>query len=533
MYQCFLYMRDPKNPKELDSNHYAMPLPMSPVIDAQMKRVIRIDVLPTSNDHTVGPLKPYKERPPNEYVPEYQQLRTDLKPLNIVQPEGASFKVTEGSGTSVIEWQKWSMRLLFNQREGMVLFDVSISHLDITLTPQIRYDERPLFYRVSLSDMNIPYADPRHPFHKKSAFDLGDAGAGLMANNLQLGCDCLGAVYYISGLLADDAGAPAPMPNAVCVHEQDAGIGWKHTNYRTGRAVVVRARELVLQSIITVANYEYIMAFVFNQAAEMHYEVRATGVLSTQPVDDDVADCPFGTRVHPGALAAHHQHVFSLRADPHLDGARAQRLVRAEARAMAPDPAANPHGTGYEAVEAAVARSAGLDWAPERSRAYVVQNPARRNRISGRLTGYRVSAPPFQPLLARPGSFNARRAEFATRALWAVAFREDELYAAGRYTNQSRGGEGVAAWAARDDDILDKDLVLFVQFGMNHIPRVEDFPIMPCEVMRVSFKPVDFFERNPALDVPPSVQSINRSVGLNRPHAEAVVDGDSCCPKVL
>jgi primary-amine oxidase len=131
MYQCFFYMRDPKNPKELDSNHYAMPLPISPVIDAQKKRVIRIDVLPTGNDHTAGPLKPYKERPPNEYAPEYQQLRMDLKPLNIVQPEGASFRVTEGSGTAVIEWQKWSMRLLFNQREGMVLFDVRTSIISI------------------------------------------------------------------------------------------------------------------------------------------------------------------------------------------------------------------------------------------------------------------------------------------------------------------------------------------------------------------------------------------------------------------
>jgi primary-amine oxidase len=433
--------------------------------------------------------------------------------------ERGSFRYALTHVLSKLDWQKWDFKVGFNQREGMVLYDV-------------HYDGKPLFYRLSLSDMSIPYADPRHPFHRKAAFDLGDAGAGIMANNLELGCDCLGSIFYISGVLSDSQGAPVAMPNVVCVHEVDAGIGWKHTNYRTGRAALVRARELVVQSIITVANYEYIMAFVFNQAAEMHYEVRATGVLSTQPIDDDAGACAFGTRVHPGVLAVHHQHVFSLRADPLLDGARAQRLVRAEARAMPPDPARNPHGTGYEAVETPVARSAGLDLAPERNRAYVVQNPARRNAVSGRLAGYKVSAPPFQPLLAQPGSFNARRAEFATRAMWAVAYREDELYAAGRYTNQSRGGEGVAAWAARGDDILDKDLVLFVQFGMNHIPRVEDFPVMPCEVMRVSFKPVDFFERNPALDVPPSVQSVNKSVGLNRPHAEAVVEEGSCCSEV-
>lgn len=94
----------------------------------------------------------------------------------------------------------------------------------------VRYASRPLFYRLSLSDMNIPYADPRHPFHKKAAFDLGDAGAGAMANDLKLGCDCLGHIQYLSSIISDDKGAPQPLENCVCVHEQDAGIGWKHTN---------------------------------------------------------------------------------------------------------------------------------------------------------------------------------------------------------------------------------------------------------------------------------------------------------------
>lgn len=83
----------------------------------------------------------------------------------------------------------------------------------------IHYDGRSVLYRISLSEMSIPYADPRSPFHRKHAFDLGDAGAGSMSNNLQLGCDCLGSIHYISGVLADDKGQPFDMPNVVCVHE--------------------------------------------------------------------------------------------------------------------------------------------------------------------------------------------------------------------------------------------------------------------------------------------------------------------------
>jgi primary-amine oxidase len=365
--------------------------------------------------------------------------------------------------------------------------------------------------------MNIPYADPRHPYHKKSAFDLGDAGAGIMANNLALGCDCLGSIYYLSATLASDNGEPMPMPNVICIHEQDAGIGWKHTNYRTGRAAIVRARELVIQSIITVANYEYILAFVFNQSAEMHYEVRATGILSTQPIDDGI-DVNFGTRVHPGVLAVHHQHIFSLRVDPHIDGSRSNRLVFNEAHPMAMD-SFNPHGTGYTVREQAITKSGGYDLAPEHNRMYKIQNASIKNPVNGYPVGYKIMAPPFQPILAHPSTLNYKRAEFANHAIYAVSYRDDELYAGGRYTNQSRGGTGVASWASRSDDILDKDLVLFVQFGINHIPRIEDFPVMPCEILRVSFKPVNFFGRNPSIDVPPSEQRVNQSTGLNSEEA--------------
>jgi primary-amine oxidase len=193
LYQCFLYLRDPMNSSEADSNHYALPLPISPVVSTSTMEVIRVDIVPTGADNTIKPVEKYKIQPPNEYIPEAQTLRTDLKPLNVVQPEGASFQVQEEGTSSVVSWQKWTFRVGFNQREGMVLYDV-------------RYDDRTLFYRMSLSDMNIPYADPRHPFHKKSAFDLGDAGAGIMANNLQLGCDCLGSIYYLDAVLSDDKG---------------------------------------------------------------------------------------------------------------------------------------------------------------------------------------------------------------------------------------------------------------------------------------------------------------------------------------
>lgn len=520
MYQCFLYLRDPMNPSEADSNHYALPLPISPVISTESMKVIRIDMLPTGADNTVKEVEPYQIRPPNEYIPEHQKLRTDLKPLNVIQPEGGSFKVTQEGTSSVLAWQKWHFRVGFNQREGMVLYDV-------------RYDDRSLFYRLSLSDMNIPYADPRHPYHKKSAFDLGDAGAGIMANNLKLGCDCLGSIYYLDAVLSDDKGGVTPMDNVVCIHEQDAGIGWKHMNYRTGRAIVVRSRELVLQSIITVSNYEYILAFIFNQAGEVDYEVRATGILSTQPVDDGV-EVPFGTIVHPGVLAVHHQHIFSLRVDPMIEGHK-NRVAYDEAHPM-PRSDFNPHGTGYYVEETVIEKSGGYDIDFDKNREFKIQNAAVRNPVNGKPVAYKIQAPGFQKILSDKDSFNYKRAEFSDHNIYVVKYKDDELYAGGRYTNQSRGGTGVRAWADREENVKDEDVVVFVQFGINHIPRVEDFPVMPCEILKVHMKPVNFFDKNPALDVPPSEQNFNKSVLVSQqPSTEAKIGskGDVSCSSKL
>ena len=524
MYQCFLYMRDPGDPSNLNSNHYAFPLAICPVVDVVDMRVSRIDMLPTGSDHGTKKPGPISIPPPCEYTPEHQKLRNDLKPLNIIQPQGASFTVTKAGETGeIIQWQKWSFRVGFNCREGMVLYDV-------------RYDSRSLFYRLSLSDMNIPYADPRHPFHKKAAFDLGDAGAGVMANNLKLGCDCLGSIHYLSTVLNNDKGDPLPMENVICVHEQDAGIGWKHTNYRTGHAAVVRNRELVVQSIITVANYEYIMAFMFNQAGEITYEVRATGIVSTQPIDDGV-EVPWGTVVHPGVLASHHQHIFSLRVDPAIDG-HANRLVYDEVRPM-PRSEFNPHGVGYTVNETVVEHSAGLDLDITTNRTYKIQNTSVRNPVNGKPVGYKIHVPDFQKMVADPDSFHHKRAEFADHNIYVTRHHDGELYAGGKYTNQSRGGEGVRSWAARKEDIVDRDLVLYLQFGLQHVVRVEDFPVMPSEVIKVLLKPVNFFDKNPALDVPPSSQDFNRSTLITEQHRQDAVEGSVggkgqlCCTSKL
>jgi primary-amine oxidase len=277
------------------TNHYDFPLPLAPVFDQKTKQLVEIIYLPTGADDIVDQNPTYVPHKAKEFHQDLQSkpFRSDLKPLIVTQPEGPSFTV-DGY---CVSWQKWRFRVGFNFREGMTIHDVT-------------YDGRELFHRISLSEMVVPYADPRRPYNRKSVFDLGDVGAGSAANNLELGCDCLGLIKYFSFTLSDCHGRPYPKSNAVCMHEIDNGIGWKHTNTRNGMVSITRARVLVLQSILTVGNYDYIFAFHFDQVACISYEIKATGILATQPIDHGVL-VPWGTVVNDGVLAAHHQHSAS------------------------------------------------------------------------------------------------------------------------------------------------------------------------------------------------------------------------------
>lgn len=214
--QGLVYARNAAN-NNPDSNHYGYPLPIIPVMDVATKTLIRVDRLATGGTGdslypTVPADKPkklFEHGLSAEYVPELldRPLRADLKPINITQPEGASFKV---HSDNLVEWQKWRFRLGFTPREGAVLHDVC-------------YDGRPVLYRLSFSEMTVPYGDARPPFHRKQAFDFGDGGIGRAANNLKLGCDCLGAIHYVSAVVTNSEGKPDVAENVVCLHEQDNG----------------------------------------------------------------------------------------------------------------------------------------------------------------------------------------------------------------------------------------------------------------------------------------------------------------------
>jgi primary-amine oxidase len=414
--------------------------------------------------------------------------RVGLRPLEIVQPDGVSFTL-DGHRLS---WQRWSMRLSMNPLEGLVLHTVA-------------YDdhgrERPILHRAAISEMVVPYGDPGPMHGWKNAFDVGEWGLGRMANSLTLGCDCLGEITYLDATFSSEHGNTYVVENAICIHEEDYGILWKHLDMNTGHAEVRRSRRLVVSFIATVGNYEYGFYWYFYLDGSLQLEVKLTGIMSTQAVTEG-EETPWGSMVAPGLAAPFHQHLFCARLDMTVDGPVNE--VHEVSFESVPDGPDNPMGNAMRQtvtrLESELAARRDVD--PGSSRHWRFVNPASRNGL-GRPVAFKLLAGTTPTLLAQPTSSVGRRAGFARHNLWVTPNTPGQVRAAGDYPNQHSGGDGLPAWTSADRPLVDTEIVAWHTFGVTHAPRPEDWPVMPVEYCGFHLVPVGFFDSNPALDVPP------------------------------
>ena len=467
-----------------DGNPYGHPLSgLKVIVDVNTLELLEIE-----DHHDYG--KPDVDA---EYVPGpwKGKQRTDLKPLQITQPEGTSLSV---EGTE-LKWQNWTMRLGFNYREGPVIY-------------QVAYDDhgtvRDIAYRMSFAEMVVPYRDASFDHYRRTAFDIGEWGLGFMTTSLELGCDCLGEIRYLDAVLHDSAGEPFTIKNAICLHEEDNAVLWKHVDARTG-AEVRRMRRLVVSCHVTVANYEYLVYWRFYQDGNIECEVRATGLMVTTPFELGGEPPPTGTIVDKQTYAPFHQHFLVARLDLDVDG-DGNTVMEVDSKAV-PVSTDNPHGLAL-VTEATPVRSeaeSARDFCWESQRSWKVVNPNKTNRV-GTNPAYKLVAGGAIPALMDPQAPQYLRAPVIGHSLWVTRHHDDERWPCGAYPTQSTVDGGITRWIADDEPLENTDVVLWHVFGLHHITRVEEWPIMPADTVSFWLKPFGFFDQNPSIDVAPSMK---------------------------
>jgi primary-amine oxidase len=463
-------------------NGYARPIEgIRPVVDLNLMEVIRVE------DFGVWPLPPQDGNYSNTRV---EKKREGIRPLEIQQPAGPSFTLDGHK----LYWQNWHLVVGFNAREGLTIHDVRY------------YDDgrlRPILYRASLTEMVVPYGDPRPTQARKNAFDVGEYGMGMCANSLQLGCDCLGHIAYLDADLCDSRGNPLKVPNAICIHEEDYGILWKHTDRRLPDAPEVRrSRRLVVSSISTVENYEYGFFWYFYQDGNIEFQIKLTGILSlgTARAGEQLR---FGTMIAPLLYAPNHQHFFNVRLDFNLDGPK-NTVEQVDVIADPP----SEENSFHNAFRASVTELRSERQAPARlnldtMRTWRITNPSSSNAL-GQPVAYKFFPGDNAVPLASKEAWWRKRAGFVNHHVWVTPFSAKERYAAGDFPNQSSGGDGLEQWVQQDRTIADTDVVFWYTFGHTHIPRPEDYPVMPAAYIGFLLKPNGFFNANPANDLPAS-----------------------------
>ncbi len=468
---CDVWLRDSH-----DSNPYAHPVSgLKLVVDLNTMELLEIEDTPSAGFPDVQ----------GEYVPKHVpglRERTDLKPLEIRQPDGVSVSL-DGNALS---WQRWRLRLGFGYREGLILHRVS-------------YGGRSIAHRISFAEMVVPYRDPTPDHVRRTAYDIGEWGLGFMTTSLELGCDCLGEIHYLDAVLHDSAGEPQTVRNAICIHEEDNAVLWKHVDERAG-AEVRRMRRLVVSFHVTVANYEYLVYWRFYQDGNIECEVRATGIMVTTPFEGDDAP-PYGTVVDTQTYAPIHQHFLTVRLDMEVDGPdNTVVMSETEQLPLGPD---NPYGLALAQRSVPLATEGGFDFDWSTQRAWKVTNPNVRNKV-GTAVAYKLVPSAAVPPMLDPSSPVLRRARVLEHTLWVTPYAREERWPCGEFVNQSAEDEGLPVWTAAERSIDNTDVVLWYTFGIHHVPRVEDWPIMPADTVSFWLKPTGFFDHNPSLDVAPS-----------------------------
>jgi len=454
-----------------DGNPYAHHVTgLHPVVDLNTMTLLELE---DSEDSA--------ERPEvrGEYLPQLTGMpMREVKPLEITQPAGVGFTLED----RLLTWQNWQLRVGFNHREGLVLHQVGFSDAGRL---------RPVAHRLSFAEMVVPYRDTSPDHYRRTAFDIGEWGLGFMTTSLALGCDCLGEIIYLDAVVHDSRGEPRTIPNAICIHEEDSGVLWKHVDGVTG-AQVRRARRLVISFHVTVANYEYLVYWRFYQDGNIECEVRATGIVVTSEASSSAS----GTLVDQRTYAPFHQHFIVARLDLDVDGP-ANTVYVTESR-----PAAGLGLTLHETpLRTESEAKQDYDWATQRS--WKITNPNKQNGL-GVTPAYKLVPSGAIPHLIDPSEPVFRRAEVIGHTLWVTPYREDERWPCGDFPTQSERDTGLPVWTAADRSIENTDIVLWYVFGIHHIPRPEDWPVMPVDIVSFWLKPSGFFDRNPTLDVPPS-----------------------------
>jgi len=458
------------------------------MVNKKVLKVVDTEAVPVSK----GAMN-YEEIPANP--------RPGTTPISISQPMGPSFHLNKGE----VSWQNWRFRFRIDPRVGPVL-------------NLVRYEDggrlRSVMYEGSLSELYVPYMDPSNGWNNRVFIDAGEfySAVGVL-QPLHPGLDCPANAAYFDGLTVGEHGAPKIASQVVCLFERTGSDpAWRHyeENHTYGRP----SRELVLRSAAVIGNYDYLMDWRFEQDGAIEVAVGATGVIETKATAQKNAAAgsamegsgtdmaaEYGQFVAENTIGVNHDHFFSFRLDMDVDGPGNSFLVARMVRQSLPSDPMRKSIWAVQPMIAAHEKDAIMDIHLESPSMWLFINPNVKGPL-GYPTGYEIMPGATAKSLLAPDDPPQKLAAFSEHQFWVTPNDPAERYAAGVYPTSSKATDGLAVWTKTNRPIENTDLVGWYTLGFHHMPRVEDWPVMPTMWHEFQIRPFNFFAANPVLDLP-------------------------------
>ncbi len=422
----------------------------------------------------------------------------DAKPVVQSSPRGSNVSF-DGS---LIRWQNWSFHLRWDLRAGTV---ISLASYDDHGEP------RPVLYQGSLAEIFVPYQDPTVGWYFRNYMDQGEYGLGSTASPLAHGVDCPANATYLPVSMSNAAGGADTLEDRVCVFERALGHPvWRHFDIATEALESRPGTELVVRSIATVGNYDYVFDWVFDLGGSIAFRGGATGIDGVKGVrantlsDPSAAeDTAWGALVAPGRVAINHDHFFSVRLDFDVDGMK-NRFVRDVMKAQRMPATSTRKSLWHMHSDVAkvdtdakyrLSYEHPSMWRVESSRA---QELARLPvELHAARRGQRAAA-------GRRGRRAARARVVRDPAPVGDSVRSRRALGGRRLSRTSRSrGRAYRRGPPNRRPVEDTDIVLWYTLGFHHMPSAEDWPVYNLGWHSLTVKPYNFFDRNPALDAAP------------------------------
>ncbi|KAG9153086.1 hypothetical protein Leryth_012352 [Lithospermum erythrorhizon] len=427
---------------------------------------------------------------------ERRLFRSSLEEEIIMQQDDPNFSI-EGH---TVRWENWEFHLAFDMRAGPIISLASIFDPE-----QDTY--RRVLYRGFLSEIFVPYMDLTLEWYFRVFFDAGEYGGGLCTVPLQPLTDCPRDAKFMDGYFTNQDGSFGKTPNVFCVFERDAGnVLWRHTETGIPNRVITEVRKektLVLRTVLTLSNYDYIVDWEFKKTGVITVTVGATGLLEVRGTEythaDQIKEEAYGTLLAENSLGANHDHFLSFYLDLDIDG-EANSFVKTKLETKRVTGNWSERKSYWTTVsEAAKTESDARVRVGSGDTQLVFVNPNKKTKIGNNI-GYRLVPGSNVGQLLTDDDYPQIRGDFSKYNVWVTPFNKSERYAGGLYVDQSHGEDTLAEWSKRDREIENKDIVLWYTMGFHHVPCQEDFPLMPTLNGVFELRPYNFFEQNPVLN---------------------------------